>query len=102
MGCITPDLVRAAVAEDRELATSLFDALRQDGLNEPGVTRDPYGPGEQRAHETVAAVARQLRLQAEKDFAANTYKTLGPQVTRFSWLPTHSCRGRIARNCRTR
>ena len=32
---------------------ALFDQLRRDGLDEPGVTRDPYGPGEQRAHATV-------------------------------------------------
>ena len=42
---------------------SLFDQLRRDGLDEPGVSRDPYGPGEQRAHATVAAAARQLGLR---------------------------------------
>ena len=45
--------IAAAVAAQRELATSLFDQLRRDGLDEPGVSRDPYGPGEQRAHATV-------------------------------------------------
>ena len=43
----------AAVAAQRELAEALFDQLRRDGLDEPGVSRDPYGPGEQRAHATV-------------------------------------------------
>ena len=68
--------VGEAVAAERALAVSLFDALRRDGLDEPGVTRDPYGPGEQRAHETVTAAAERLGLRIEKDFAANTYMTL--------------------------
>ena len=66
----------AAVAEQRELATSLFDQLRRDGLDEPGVSRDPYGPGEQRAHATVTAVAQRLGLRIEHDAAANLYMTL--------------------------
>jgi beta-ureidopropionase / N-carbamoyl-L-amino-acid hydrolase len=66
----------AAVAEQRNLVTTLFDQLRRDGLDEPGVTRDPYGPGEQRAHATVTAVAQQLGLRIEHDAAANLYMTL--------------------------
>ncbi len=65
-----------AVAEQRELATTLFDQLRRDGLDEPGVTRDPYGAGEQRAHATVTAVAQRLALRIEHDAAANLYMTL--------------------------
>ena len=68
--------VAAAVEAGRALAASLFDALRRDGLDEPGVTRDPYGPGEQRAHATATAVAARLGLRIEADFAANTYMTL--------------------------
>jgi N-carbamoyl-L-amino-acid hydrolase len=68
--------VRGAVAAERALAESLFDALRRDGLDGPGVTRDPYGPGEQRAHATAAAAAERLGLRVEKDCAANTYMTL--------------------------
>lgn len=68
--------LEAAVAAQRDLATSLFDQLRRDGLDEPGVSRDPYGPGEQRAHATVAAVAQQLGLRIEHDAAANLYMTL--------------------------
>jgi N-carbamoyl-L-amino-acid hydrolase len=73
---IAADLVGAAVAEERGLAAALFDALRRDSLDEPGVTRDPYGPGEQRAHETLAAAAERLGLRVERDFAANTTMTL--------------------------
>src|SRR6476469_9855544 len=68
--------IGAAVAEQRELATRLFDQLRRDGLDEPGVTRDPYGAGEPRAHETVAAGAQRLGLRIEHDAAANLYMTL--------------------------
>jgi N-carbamoyl-L-amino-acid hydrolase len=68
--------IGAAVAEQRGLATQLFDQLRRDGLDEPGVTRDPYGAGEQRAHVTVTDVARQLGLRIEHDAAANLYMTL--------------------------
>jgi N-carbamoyl-L-amino-acid hydrolase len=68
--------VAAAVAAERTLAESLFDALRRDGLDEPGVTRDPYGPGEQRAHRTATAAAERLGLRIQHDAAANTYMTL--------------------------
>jgi N-carbamoyl-L-amino-acid hydrolase len=66
----------AAVTAQRELAISLFDQLRRDGLDEPGVSRDPYGAGEQRAHATIAAAARQLGLRIEQDAAVNLYMTL--------------------------
>jgi beta-ureidopropionase / N-carbamoyl-L-amino-acid hydrolase len=65
-----------AVAEQRALAETLLEQLRRDGLDEPGVSRDPYGTGEQRAHATVAAAARQLGLRIEHDAAANLYMTL--------------------------
>jgi beta-ureidopropionase / N-carbamoyl-L-amino-acid hydrolase len=68
--------INAAVAEQRGLATQLFDQLRRDGLDEPGVTRDPYGAGEQRAHATVTDVAQHLGLRIEHDAAANLYMTL--------------------------
>ena len=68
--------VAAAVAAQTDLAAALFDTLRADSLDEPGVTRDPYGPGEQRAHATVTEMARRMGLQVEQDFAANTYMTL--------------------------
>jgi beta-ureidopropionase / N-carbamoyl-L-amino-acid hydrolase len=68
--------VRNAVAMQRDLAVELFNRLRCDGLDEPGVTRDPYGPGEQRAHATVTAAAQKLGLRIEHDAAANLYMTL--------------------------
>src|ERR1700677_4104934 len=68
--------ILSAVTASGDFASRLFDQLRRDGLDEPGVSRDPYGPGEQRAHESCAAVARTLGLTIERDAAANLYMTL--------------------------
>lgn len=75
MSATDPAAIRAAVATQRDLAAALFDQLRRDGLDEPGVSRDPYGPGEQRAHDTMAAAAERLGLVLERDAAANLYMT---------------------------
>lgn len=67
--------IAQAVAQGRGLAESLFATLRRDSRDEPGVTRDPYGPGEQRAHLTVERAARALGLEIARDAAANLYMT---------------------------
>jgi N-carbamoyl-L-amino-acid hydrolase len=69
------DGVMQAVAARRGMADGLFDALRQDGLDAPGVSRDPYGAGEQRAHATVRRAAEALGLEIGADAAANLYMT---------------------------
>lgn len=71
-----PNTIKAAVQARRGPMTALFDQLRQDGLDEPGVSRDPYGAGEQRAHATVARAAEALGLEIARDDAANLYMTL--------------------------
>lgn len=68
--------IKAAIEAQREPMEALFDQLRQDGLDEPGVSRDPYGAGEQRAHATVAKAAEALGLEIGRDDAANLYMTL--------------------------
>ena len=68
--------VLAVVRAQGNLARGLFDQLRQDGLDEPGVSRDPYGAGEQRGHATVTKAARELGLEIENDVTANLYMTL--------------------------
>ena len=68
--------VRAAIQAQREPMQALFDQLRLDGLDEPGVSRDPYGAGEQRAHATVANAAAAMGLEITRDDAANLYMTL--------------------------
>ena len=71
-----PETIRAAVQAQRAAMSTLFDQLRRDGLDEPGVSRDPYGDGEQRAHATVTRTAEALGLEIARDDAANLYMTL--------------------------
>jgi beta-ureidopropionase / N-carbamoyl-L-amino-acid hydrolase len=68
--------IRAAIDAQRAAMQALFDQLRQDGLDEPGVSRDPYGAGEQRGHATVTKAAEALGLEITHDDAANLYMTL--------------------------
>jgi N-carbamoyl-L-amino-acid hydrolase len=76
MDAIDPHALKAALHAQRPMLQELFAQLRQDGLDEPGVSRDPYGPGEQRAHTTVANAAAALGLEIGHDDAANLYMTL--------------------------
>jgi N-carbamoyl-L-amino-acid hydrolase len=71
-----PQTIKAAVQAQRATMDALFGQLRQDGLDEPGVSRDPYGAGEQRAHATVTKAAEALGLEISRDDAANLYMTL--------------------------
>ena len=68
--------VARAVAGLHGMISTLFDRLRADSLDEPGVSRDPYGPGEQLAHQTVIAVARDIGLDVDVDFVGNAFLTL--------------------------
>lgn len=76
MATIEPSEIKRAVLAQRTLSQHLFDQLRRDGLDEPGVSRDPYGAGEQRAHATVETAARAMGLEIDRDDAANLYMTL--------------------------
>lgn len=67
--------INAAVAAQRDFASTLFDGLRADGLDEPGISRDTYGAGEQRAHDRVAAAGSAMALELARDAAANLYLT---------------------------
>ncbi|MBN8897522.1 MAG: Zn-dependent hydrolase [Rhodospirillales bacterium] len=73
MTSANPSAIREAVEAQRDFVTRLFDRLRADGLDEPGVSRDPYGPGEQRGHATAAEAGRSLGLAIGHDPAANLY-----------------------------
>ncbi|MCZ6773398.1 MAG: Zn-dependent hydrolase [Proteobacteria bacterium] len=57
-------------------AGRLFDELRENTLDPPGVTRATYGPGEMIAHQRVAARAHGLDLEVTTDYAGNLYMTL--------------------------
>ncbi|MCW8088454.1 Zn-dependent hydrolase [Sabulicella glaciei] len=62
---------------DTGLALALLSAI-SDATRDPmgGVTREGYGPGEQRAHDIVRAVAEREGLRARVDPAGNLYMTL--------------------------
>jgi N-carbamoyl-L-amino-acid hydrolase len=68
--------MRTNLTPDMELATRLFDALRKTSFDGVGVTRDSYGPGEQRAHDLVRAEAAALDLEIAIDPAGNMLMTL--------------------------
>jgi beta-ureidopropionase / N-carbamoyl-L-amino-acid hydrolase len=68
--------IAASIAAQRDATEALFAQLREGGLDEPGITRDPYGPGEQRAHATIATFAENIGLRITRDAAANLYMTL--------------------------
>lgn len=72
---VTAEIIATHVNAQRGMADTLFDALRRDGAANLGVSRDPYGPGEQRAHTTVTRAAHTLGLAITQDAAANTYMT---------------------------
>ncbi|MBI1218151.1 MAG: hydantoinase/carbamoylase family amidase [Rhodobacteraceae bacterium] len=56
-------------------AAALLDELRAASLDPPGVTRDSYGPGEQRAHDILRRVGRDLGVEERVDAAGNLYMT---------------------------
>ena len=61
---------------DLKLATETFDALYKNSLNPPGVTRAPYGMGEDMAHSLIYEIASDLNLDISVDYAGNQYVTL--------------------------
>jgi N-carbamoyl-L-amino-acid hydrolase len=76
MAAPAPQTIKDAIHAQRATMEALFEKLRQDGLDEPGVSRDPYGAGEQRGHATVTKAAEGLGLEIAHDAAANLYMTL--------------------------
>jgi len=56
-------------------AGRLFDALAEASAAHPGVTRDAYGPGEQKAHDIVRTTAEGLSADISVDKAGNLYMT---------------------------
>ena len=70
-GRLSTHSIKTAVQAQRGPMQALFDQLRQDGLDEPGVSLDPYGRGEQRAHASVTKAAEALGLEISHDDAAN-------------------------------
>lgn len=61
----------AAVVARETFAASVFESLRADSVDGPGVTRTSYMAGEQRAHDAVAELASGLGLAVSVDAAGN-------------------------------
>lgn len=63
-------------APDLALAETLFAQLQEMSFDGRGITRDAYGPGEQRAHDLVRQIATTLQLEVLTDAAVNLYMIL--------------------------
>ncbi len=91
--------VRTLPAPDMALAAALLEQLRADSFDGRGVTRDAYGPGEQRAHDLIAHTAHGLGLEVSYDAARNLYVTCpgrdrtAPRAMTGSHLDSVPCGG---------
>src|ERR1700761_465406 len=63
-------------ADDRALATRLFDALREASFDGVGITRESYSERESAVLDIVEAKARELGLETARDAGANLVVTL--------------------------
>ncbi|AZO77021.1 MULTISPECIES: Zn-dependent hydrolase [unclassified Bosea (in: a-proteobacteria)] len=68
--------IAQAVAAQRAWVETLFDRLAAGSRDEPGITRDTYGAGEDFGHRLLADHGKARGLAVAHDFAANTYVTL--------------------------
>lgn len=64
---------------DMTLAAELFTQLQGMSFDGKGITRDAYGPGEQRAHELVKHLAEVAGFEVLTDAALNLYIILPGQ-----------------------
>ena len=77
----------AAVDAAMPLADKLFTELAEKTADTEGVTRAPYGAGEELAYSMVEAVARDYGLEITKDKVGNMYMTLpGRDRTLPVWM----------------
>ena len=67
---------REAVRAQKGWVEALFREFAAGSRDEPGITRDTYGPGEDFGHRLFAGQAEARGLRVSRDFAANTYATL--------------------------
>jgi beta-ureidopropionase / N-carbamoyl-L-amino-acid hydrolase len=68
--------IRNAVLRQKQDVAALFDALSAGSRVGDGITRDCYGPGEEFAHQLIAAHAAAMGLETRRDHAANLFMTL--------------------------
>lgn len=76
-----------AVESSMPLAESLFREIGDKTADSVGVSREPYGPGEQIALDVLRAAARAMDLEITHDPFGNLYLTLpGRSRTAPAWL----------------
>lgn len=68
--------LNADLSAEIELATTLFNSLRNGSRGRLGVTRASYGEGEQMAHDLMSRLGARLDLEQRIDAAGNLYLTL--------------------------
>ena len=71
----TPEAIRASIGRQRRMAETFLARLAEKSRDEPGITRDTYGAGENWGHEVLAEYGRHAGFQVARDAAANTYVT---------------------------
>lgn len=72
----SPSDLAAAVLAQRPWVEAFFARLDTGSREEPGVTRDTYGAGENFGHRLLVEHGERHGLSVSHDFAANTYVTL--------------------------
>lgn len=79
--------LKSAVASVLPLADRLFEEIGAGTLDGVGVTRAPFGRGEQVAVDLVSRAARELDLEMTADATGNVYMTLaGSDPQALPWL----------------
>lgn len=58
------------------MGAALFERLAAESRDGPGVTRAPYSPAEQAAHDAVVDMAHGIGLETRIDHAGNSFMTL--------------------------
>src|SRR5262245_31205783 len=80
-------ILAAAVDASLPLAESLFREMREKTRDVEGVSREPYGPGEQAAIDALVAVAHSLEMETATDPFGNLYMTLpGTRRSEPRWI----------------
>ena len=72
----TDAAIATAVAAQRNWVESLFTRLAEGSRDNPGITRDTYGAGEDFGHRLLTELGQARGLAVSHDSAANTYVTL--------------------------
>lgn len=84
---ISSAALAAAVDASLPLADTLFRSIATATADGPGVSREPYGAGEQAAVDLLTTAARELKLDIGTDPFGNLYMTLpGRDRQEPAWL----------------